>query len=184
MKIDTDVKANRLYCPQLVGLVTTLDSNGKPNIATFAWITSVSFDPEMIAICLSSKRYTYECIKYSREFVINLPTVGILKEVWFCGTHSGRDVDKFKETGLTPINSKQLNAPRVKECIAHLECRLTKSSEIGDHIALVGKVVAKSCDSGAIVDGTLDPTVVKPVFHLGGSKFTTAGKILDALKLV
>jgi len=118
MKIKTDAKANRLYSPQLVGLVTAIDSSGKPNVATFAWITSVSSNPEMIAVCLAPKRYTYECIANSKEFVINLPTADIVDAVWFCGKHSGRDTDKFKETGLTPLDSTKVKPPRIKECAA------------------------------------------------------------------
>lgn len=179
MKIGTDAKANRLYSPQLVGLITTIDSNGKPNVATFAWITSVSSNPEMVAVCLAPKRYTYECIAHNKEFVINLPTADIVDAVWFCGKHSGRDTNKFKETGLTPLDSTKVKPPRIKECAAHLECRLANTFEVGDHIIVVGEVVAKSCDEGVIVDGVLDATKVKPLLHIGGFKFVVASEVVD-----
>ncbi len=179
MKISTDVKANRLYSPQLIGLITTIYPNGKPNVATFAWITSVSSNPEMIAVCLAPKRYTYECIAHNKEFVINLPTVDIIDKVWFCGKHSGRDVDKFKETGLTPLDSIRVKPPRIKECATHLECKLANTFEIGDHIVVIGEVIAKSCEDGMMVGGSLDVAKVKPLLHAGGSKFVVASEVVD-----
>jgi flavin reductase (DIM6/NTAB) family NADH-FMN oxidoreductase RutF len=90
MKIECSIKPNRLFAPQLVGLVSSIDKNGRPNVATLAWITSVSAEPPLFCIAVGRSRYTHQCITGSKEFVLNLPTMDILKEVQFAGTISGR----------------------------------------------------------------------------------------------
>ncbi len=87
MKIECDIKPNRLFAPQLVGLVSSMGKNGKPNLATLAWITSVSAEPPLISIAVGRTRYTHECISHGREFVVNLPTMDILKEVSLQGRY-------------------------------------------------------------------------------------------------
>jgi len=179
VKTEANAKPNRLFAPQLVGLVSSLDKNGKPNIATYAWISSASADPAMVSIAVSKKGYTNECIRNNREFVLNLPTMDILKEVQLAGSMSGRDSDKFKDTGLTPIESLVLETPSVEECAAHIECKVDDMVEAGDHTIFVGRVVATTCDVGAVEDGVLDVSRVKPILHLGWTFFTTVGEVVD-----
>ncbi|KCZ72600.1 conserved protein of DIM6/NTAB family [Candidatus Methanoperedens nitroreducens] len=180
MKMEANIKPNRLFAPQLVGLVSSIDKNGRPNVATLAWITSVSADPPLVSIAVGSTRYTHGCIIHSKEFVLNLPTIDILKEVQLAGSISGRDVDKFKETGLTPVSSIALKTPGVEQCAAHLECKVIDMKEAGDHTLFIGKVVATVCNVEAIRDGVLDISRIKPIMHLGGTLFTTAGEIVDS----
>jgi flavin reductase (DIM6/NTAB) family NADH-FMN oxidoreductase RutF len=104
----------------------------------------------------------------------------ILKEVQLAGSMSGRDVDKFKKTGLTPEESIAVKTPRVKECVAHLECKVVDVKEAGDHTIFIGKVVATICEPGVVRDRVLDISRVKPVLHLGGTFFTTVGEVVDA----
>ncbi len=179
MKVECEVKPNRMFAPQLVGLVSSIDRNGKPNVATLAWITSVSADPPLVCIAVGRTRYTHECISESREFVLNLPTMDILKEVQLAGSISGRDVDKFEKTGLTPADSLAVKAPYVKECATHLECRVIDTKEAGDHTLFIGKVVATTCEFEAVKGGVLDISRIKPVLHLGGTFFTTVGEVVD-----
>lgn len=180
MKIECDIKPNRLFAPQLVGLVSSIDRKGRPNVATLAWITSVSAEPPLISIALGRSRYTHECISHSREFVVNLPTMDMLKEVQLAGSISGREGDKFEKCGLTPAGSIALKTPCVKECAAHIECKVIDMKEAGDHTIFIGKVVATTCDIEAVKDGVLDVSRIKPVLHLGGTFFTTAGDVVDA----
>lgn len=111
--------------------------------------------------------------------MLNIPTMDILKEVQIAGSVSGRDTDKFEKTGLTPIDSLALKTPSVAECAAHIECRVADMIEAGDHTIFIGKVVATTCDVGAVGDGMLDVSRVKPILHLGGTFFTTVGEIVD-----
>ena len=180
MKVECNIKPNRMFAPQLVGLVSSIDKNGRPNVATLAWITSVSADPPLISIAVGKTRYTHDCITDSKEFVVNLPTMDLLKEVQLAGSISGRDVDKFEKIGLTPEESIAVKTPYVRECAAHLECRLIDSKEAGDHTIFIGKVVATICDIEAVRDGVLDVSRIKPVLHLGGTFFTTAGEVVNS----
>ncbi|MGB8215709.1 MAG: flavin reductase family protein [Candidatus Methanoperedens sp.] len=183
MKIECSIKPNRLFAPQLVGLVSSMDKNGRPNVATLAWITSVSAEPPLFCIAVGRSRYTHQCITGSKEFVLNLPTMDILKEVQLAGTISGREGDKFEKCGLTPVESIALKTPCVKECAAHIECKVIDTKETGDHTLFIGKVVATTCEIGAVKDGVLDVSRIKPVLHLGGTFFTTAGEIVDSKTL-
>ncbi len=180
MKIECDIKPNRLFAPQLVGLVSSIDKKGKPNVATLAWITSVSAEPPLISIALGRSRYTHECISRSKEFVLNLPTMDILKEVQLAGSISGRDGDKFEKCDLTPMGSIALKTPCVKECTAHIECKVVDTKEAGDHTLFIGKVVATTCELEAVKNGVLDISRIKPVLHLGGTFFTTADEVVDS----
>ncbi|MEM2915161.1 MAG: flavin reductase family protein, partial [Candidatus Bathyarchaeia archaeon] len=87
-------------------------------------ITCTEIPPPIVAIYVHPERFTRDCLLYSKEFVLNLPNVNLAKEVSYCGTTSGRNVDKFKETGLTPAKSEKVSVPRIEECITHIECKL------------------------------------------------------------
>ncbi len=180
MKVECDIRPNRLFAPQLVGLVSSMDRKGRPNVAALAWITSVSAEPPLISIALGRSRYTHECISQSKEFVLNLPTMDILKEVALAGSLSGREGDKFEKCGLTLGESIALKTPCVKECAAHIECKVIDTKEAGDHTIFIGKVVATTCEIEAVKDGVLDISRIKPVLHLGGTFFTTAGEVVDS----
>ncbi len=167
-KITLDNAASTVFAPQLVGLVTTIDRAGRPNVATFAWVMSTSHDPELIAVSVAEVRYTHECL--TDEFVVNLPTKELVEPVWTVGTLSGRDTNKFHVAGLTPIPSIAVKPPRIAECLTHIECRIVDKFETGDHTIFIGKVVAKSGDVDAVKDGILNENV-EPLFHLGGTAF-------------
>jgi flavin reductase (DIM6/NTAB) family NADH-FMN oxidoreductase RutF len=179
-KITFDNAASTVFAPQLVGLVTTIDGANQPNVATFAWIMSTSHDPELLAVSVSRARYTYECL--TDEFVVNLPTKELVKQVWAVGTMSGRNVNKFQVAGLTPIPAVVVRPPRIAECPTHIECRIVDTVDTGDHTIFFGEVVAKSGDVDAIKAGTLNERI-EPLFHLGGTKFLSGRERIDINKL-
>jgi flavin reductase (DIM6/NTAB) family NADH-FMN oxidoreductase RutF len=178
-KIDVGVElAQRLFAPRLVVLVTSVDKNGKPNIITLSWAMPTSFDPPLVAISVGAQRYSHELIAGCEEFVVNIPPISILDKVKLCGSRSGRAADKFAEAGLTSIASKKVIPPRIKECIAHLECKLVGKYQTGDHTIFVGRIVAVSVDEAAL-DGNvviMNLELFKPIFHLGGDFFSTSKK--------
>lgn len=177
MKVRTAARTSRLFAPQLVALVSSMDKRGKPNVATIAWAMTASFEPQMVAISVGHTRYTHECISHTAEFVVNLPTADIVDKVQAAGTYSGRDTDKFKACGLTPAPPIAVKTPLVAECAAHIECRLAVRMEAGDHTIFIGEAVAASCDDGAVKDGFLDIDAVSPLLHLGGPRYATAVRI-------
>ena len=179
-KVELDSAASTIFAPQLVGLVTTIDRANRPNVATFAWIMNTSHDPELVAVSVGRSRYTYECLK--DEFVVNLPTKELVKQVWAVGTLSGRNLDKFANVGLTPISALVVRPPRIAECSTHIECRIVDRLDTGDHTIFIGQVVAKSGDVDAIKAGALDARIA-PLFHLGGTKFLSGTERIDVSTL-
>jgi flavin reductase (DIM6/NTAB) family NADH-FMN oxidoreductase RutF len=125
--------AYRLLHPMHTVLVSCVGKNGKPNIITLAWAMPTSINPPLIAISIAPQRHSHKLIEETKEFVVNIPTMIILKETLFCGRASGRDHDKFKETGLTRLRGRKVKAPAVRECAAHLECKLHSQIATGDH---------------------------------------------------
>jgi flavin reductase (DIM6/NTAB) family NADH-FMN oxidoreductase RutF len=130
-KITIDLTAAyRLLHPMHTVLVTCVGKNGKPNIMPLAWAMPTSNSPPLVAISISSKRYSHALIEKTEEFVINILTVKIVNETLACGNTSGTDHDKFEETGLTPIPAKKVKTPIIEECLAHLECKLHNQFEL------------------------------------------------------
>jgi flavin reductase (DIM6/NTAB) family NADH-FMN oxidoreductase RutF len=166
-------KANRLINAGGVILVTSA-YKGRTNIVTLAWHAPMSHTPPFLGICVAKGHLTSEFIKKRKAFVINVPDAGLLDEVMVCGSHSGREVDKFSKTGLTPIKSRHLaGVPLIEECIGHIECRLKRTVEVGDHYVFVGEPVAASAKEGSFNE-VWDVRKVKLLFHLGGGIFTTS----------
>jgi flavin reductase (DIM6/NTAB) family NADH-FMN oxidoreductase RutF len=151
------------------------------NIITLAWSTPVSGDPPMLAIAVAPARFSHHLIERSGSFAVNVPASHLLSAVWYCGTRSGRDGDKFEGAGLTRGTAAVVAAPIVEECFAHVECLVVDSPSEGDHTVFVGEVRAGSVEQEAF-DGHL--RLVEPydtIHHLGGSRFlTSTGRLLSA----
>ena len=172
-KFDVDLtQAYRLLHPKHTILLSCTDKKGKANIVTLAWCMPVSAEPPMLAISIRATRHSYKMIEETKEFVINVPTMNIVKETLFCGRRSGKQHDKFKETGLTPLPAKMVKPPIVKECVAHLECKLRQQTTAGDHEILVGEILAAYVNEG-VFDKAYDLRKVKPIYHMGGDDFAT-----------
>lgn len=136
---------NMLY-PLPVVMVSTADKNGNDDIITVAWVGTVCTNPPMVSISVRPERYSYGMIKESGEFVINLSTEKLAKIVDYCGVRSGRDVDKFKETGLTREEALHVKAPMIKESPVSIECKVNQVLELGSHHMFVADVLAVHVD--------------------------------------
>ena len=121
----------------------TLD---KPNLLTIAWTGIVNTIPPMTYISVRPSRYSYNIIKDSGEFVINLPCADIVKAVDFCGVRSGKDMNKFTVTGLTPQASANVSAPSIKECPLSFECRVKSITHLGSHDMFLAEIVSVAVD--------------------------------------
>ena len=164
--------AYSLLHPRNVVLVSCIDQLGKTNIITLAWSMPTSFDPPMLVISVSPRRYSHRLIRETGEFVVNIPTMDIVKETLFCGRTRGRIHDKFKEARLTPMPAKMVKPPIIKECAAHLECKLRRKITTGDHTLFIGEVLAAYANEG-VFNGTFNLKKVKLVYHAGGDNFVT-----------
>ena len=131
---------NMLY-PVPVVMVSCGLPGEKPNIITVAWAGTTCSSPAMVSISVRPERYSYDIIKKSGEFVINLVTKELVFATDYCGVKSGRDVDKFAEMKLTPLPSKEIHAPGIAESPVNIECRVTKEIELGSHVMFLAEVV-------------------------------------------
>jgi len=164
--------AYRLLHPRHTVLVTCVDKTGKANIITLAWSMPTSIDPPMVVISIAPKRLSHQMIEETGEFVINVPTMRIVRKTLFCGRISGAKCDKFKEAPLTAAPAKKVRPPIIKECVAHLECKLVQTIPTGDHTLFIGEVVAAYVNRWVFTK-TFNVKKVKPIFHMGGDSFVT-----------
>lgn len=130
---------NMLY-PVPAVMVSCGRENEKPNIITVAWAGTICTSPAMVSISIRPSRYSYDIIKETRQFVINLTTKDLTYAADYCGVKSGKDVDKFKEMNLTPLESKTVKAFGIKESPVNIECQVTQIIELGSHDMFMAKV--------------------------------------------
>lgn len=144
-------------------VLVTCGSGDKANIITVGMYMPISIRPPYVCIGISPQRYSHQLIEETGEFVVNSPGISIEKEMHYCGVKSGKDVNKWKETGLTAIPSLKVVAPRIKECFGHLECKVVESHVMGDHTLFVGEVVATSADEEVMDGEVLDTLKARPI---------------------
>lgn len=114
----------------------------KPNIITIAWAGTVNSDPPMVSISVQKRRYSYDLIDKSGEFVVNLVGVDTCHAMDYCGVRSGRDTDKWADCRLTPIPANGMEtAPAIAECPGYLACKVRQRIELGSHVMFIGEVV-------------------------------------------
>ncbi len=131
---------NMLY-PVPAVMVGCGNSEGEKNIITIAWTGTVCSDPAMVSISVRPERHSYNMIRETGEFTINLTTKELAFAADWCGVKSGRDVDKFAAMHLTPAPGNKLKyAPIIEESPVNLECRVEKVLELGSHHMFLGRI--------------------------------------------
>ena len=139
-------KAGNMLNPVPAVMVSVSDGNGKNNIITVAWAGTICTNPPMLSISVRPERYSYEMIKSTKEFVVNLTTKDLVRACDYCGVTSGRDVDKFEKMKLTPIKLPNVSVPGIKESPVNIECRVKKIEELGSHTMFIADVVGVTVD--------------------------------------
>lgn len=155
-------KPGNLLYPVPAVLVSAADKDGNSNLITVAWAGTICSDPPMLSISVRPERYSYHMIRETGEFVVNLTTEELVRAVDFCGVKSGRDTDKWKETGLTPEKASVVNVPLVRQSPVNLECRVLRVEELGSHHMFIAQVVAVDVDEKYMDE--------KDQFHLSAAK--------------
>jgi flavin reductase (DIM6/NTAB) family NADH-FMN oxidoreductase RutF len=136
---------NMLY-PVPAVMVSVQRPGEKPNIITVAWAGTVCSDPVMVSISVRKQRYSYDILKETGEFVINLVTKDLVYAADYCGVRSGRDVDKYQEMNLTVLPSQKIGAPGIDESPLNMECRVKQVIELGSHDMFIAEVVGVTVD--------------------------------------
>lgn len=146
-------KPGNMLNPVPAVMVSVADREGRPNIITVAWAGTVCTNPPMVSISVRPSRYSYDIIRETGEFVINLTTEKLTRACDYCGVVSGRDVDKFAKTGLTPMAVEGVRAPAIAESPVNIACRVKETRALGSHTMFIAEVVGVTADD-AFMDET------------------------------
>jgi len=170
--------AKTLAQPAPVWVVGSYDSHGKPNIMIIAWGGICCSQPPCVTISLRKATYTYGCIMERKAYTINVPSVALVKEVDYAGTTSGRNVDKFAMTKLTPVRSELVDAPYIKEFPLVIECKVLHTLEIGLHTQFIGEIMDIKVEESMLGEhGLADILKVKPlIFDPGEGAYYGIGE--------
>jgi flavin reductase (DIM6/NTAB) family NADH-FMN oxidoreductase RutF len=172
-------KPGTMLYPVPAVLVTCGTAQDGYNIITIAWTGTVCSDPPMCSISIRPERYSYDIISKNKEFVINLTTAALARATDWCGVKSGRDVDKFKTLGLTPVKAQKVKAPLIEESPLSIECRVRQVLPLGSHHMFLAEVAAIDADEALINPrtGAFMLSRARPICYLHGRYFAL-GKLI------
>ncbi len=166
-------KAGNMLYPLPAVLVSMQDSKGKRNIITIAWTGTCCTNPPMVYISVRPERYSYAILKETKEFVINLTTEALAYATDYCGVTSGQTVDKFKATKLTPIASKFVKAPSIKESPVNIECRVKEIIPLGSHDMFLAEVLGVTVEDGYLDEmNRFHLDLANPITYSHGAYYT------------
>ena len=127
--------------PRVVALIVSIDENGKENVMTASFLMPISFDPKYVAIAVAEERLTFENLKKTKEFTLNICSKEMKEKAIICGSYSGREKDKFELAKIEREKSKIVKPSLIKESPISFECKVEFMNKFGDHWLVVGKVV-------------------------------------------
>ena len=172
-------QAKWLVEPGCVVLVTS-GTTQNANVMTFSWQTPVnSADPCLILLAISHLRYSYDLIKQNRQLVINVPGEGLLEQVHFVGQVSGRNIDKFKRAGLTPVPARTVEPPWIEQCAGHLECQVVETFKMQTHDLLICEVL-RAAGEAELFDGRWIPEKFHTLHYLARNKYGVLQRTIEA----
>lgn len=140
------LKPGTMLYPVPAVMVSCTDGKENNNIITIAWTGIICSDPPMLYISIRPERHSYEMIKNTGDFVVNLPNKRLCKALDFCGVKSGKDVDKFAHLGLTAEKSNFVSSPSIGEAPLNLECKVKDIIPLGSHHMFIADIVGVSVD--------------------------------------
>lgn len=146
----THFKGSAMLNPVPAVLITSKNKEGKVNVFTVGWVGTACTRPPMLTVAIRPERLSYEYIKETGEFVINLPSKDLVRSVDFCGVRSGKNIDKIKECNLILEDSEIIDVPGIKQCPVTIECRLKSITELGSHDLFLAEVLAVNVEEDLI----------------------------------
>ena len=152
--------ARTVLLPAPVLVVGTYDRDGRPNVMTVAWGGMCCSKPPCVNISLRKATHTYQAILDRKAFTVHVTPERYLIEADYFGIASGRDMDKFAVTGLTPVRSDIVDAPYIKEFPFVLECSLVNCVDLGLHTQFIGEILDVKIDED-MLDDTMLPSIQK-----------------------
>lgn len=178
MYMKENLKAEAVLGPVPTAMVSCGDAKNA-NIITIAWTGIVNSEPPLVYVSIRPTRYSYEMIKQTGEFCINLPDEKLVWAADYCGTKSGKNVDKFKEANLTKEECQCIRCPAIQECPISLECKVKEIKELGSHHMFIAEVVNVKANKSIVVDGKIQIGKANLVTYLGQEYFVADKKIAN-----
>ncbi len=167
-----------MLCPTPPVMVSCGRKGETPNIITVAWAGNICSSPAMVSISVRKERYSYDIIKETGEFVVNLTSKDLVRAADWCGVRSGRDYDKFKEMKLTPQQSNKVAAPLIEEAPVNIECKVRQVVELGTHDMFIAEVMCVDVDNSLMDDkGRLDLARAELVSYNHGEYYALGKKL-------
>lgn len=153
-------------CPLVVG-----GTLGHAGALPVAWIGIGSGTPPSVAMAVRGSRNTLSLVRENGSFTVNVPRAGDAATVDYFGLVSGRDRDKFADTGWTLEPAAVVEAPLVAECPYALECRVTREVDAGEYVLVVGEIVETHADESVLgEDGKVDVAALDPLVYIPGAR--------------
>jgi flavin reductase (DIM6/NTAB) family NADH-FMN oxidoreductase RutF len=166
------IGATTLIYPTPVMIVGTYDKNDRPNAMAVAWGGICSSEPPSIAISVRKVRYTYDNLMTRKAFTISVPSEKFVKESDYFGIVSGKNEDKFENSGMKPIESKIVDAPYVGDFPLVLECRVTHVTDLGSHTQFIGEIRDVKVDDDCLdEEGVPDVSKILPFWYSPSDHF-------------
>jgi len=174
------IKPSTLLTPLPVCLITCPGKDSPPNVLTVAAVGICCFDPPMIGIAIRPNRHSHRLIAAAGELVVNIPSPDLVREVDLCGSLSGREVDKFGATGLTPLSATVVRAPLIQQCPINLECKVRQTLNLGTHDLFLAEVVAAHLNEECVDEaGNWKGELIRPLaYHLPSREYWSLGQRL------
>jgi flavin reductase (DIM6/NTAB) family NADH-FMN oxidoreductase RutF len=169
--------------PRPIAFVSTVGADGSHNLAPFSYFNLISSRPPLVGISVNRRaagpKDTAKKVRETGEFVVNLVDEALNARAVEASGEWPEEVDEFQLTGLTPLPSEKVKAPRVAESPVSLECRLERILEIEDTDFVVGRVVWAHVRDDVLREGRVDPTLLRPVGRLGGDDYAIVRDVVS-----
>jgi len=137
-------------------IITTVGKDGSINAAPYSWFSIVDYNPPQVLFSTNMKHDTYRNVLETKEFVLNFPSVDLLKQIWVTSKHFPYGVSELEKASLTILASEKVKPPRINECKAHIECKVLWTKPIGSSCLILGEIISLSVDEQIEGLGTKD----------------------------
>ena len=169
----------RLLSPRLSVIISSGSGLGSFCAATHSFLMPASLDPPLLAFAAAKGKETLDNVRENGEFVVNLPTAGIARELWACAKKPPRNREELVVAGLSTAPSAKVAVPRIKECCGWLECKKVDEVDAGDHSIVVGEILAAEVDETLLDEkGSLRVPAPGALMHVTGAVFMLQGRMI------
>jgi flavin reductase (DIM6/NTAB) family NADH-FMN oxidoreductase RutF len=169
--------------PRPIAFVSTVGASGGFNVAPFSYFNLLSSRPPLVGISVNRRatgpKDTARKIRETGDFVVNLVDEALSRQAVEASGDWPEEVDEFQLTGLTPVASTKVRAPRVAESPVSLECTLDRVIELGQTDFVIGQVVWAHVRDEVLTGGHVDPVKLRPVGRLGGQAYSVVREVIE-----